>query len=49
MIAKTDLLAAIRSRLERAIQQAVLQFKPKSHSAVPLCAKYDVHLEPLPA
>ena len=35
-VAKADLLAAIRSRLERAIQQAVPQFKPNFHSAVPL-------------
>jgi DNA-binding response OmpR family regulator len=48
-VAKADLLSAIRSRLERAIQQAVPQFKPNLHSAVPLYAKYDVHLEPLPA
>ena len=48
-VAKADLLSAIRSRLERAIQQAVPQFKPDLHSAVPLYAKYDVHLEPLPA
>jgi DNA-binding response OmpR family regulator len=48
-VAKADLLAAIRSRLERAIQQAVPQSKPNFHSAVPLYAKYDVHLEPLPA
>ena len=48
-VAKADLLSAIRSRLERAIQQAVPHFKPNLHSAVPLYAKYDVHLEPLPA
>ena len=30
-VAKADLLAAIRSRLERAIQQAVPQFKPNFH------------------
>jgi DNA-binding response OmpR family regulator len=48
-VAKVDLLAAIRSRLEPTIQQAVAQSKPNFHSAVPLYAKYDVHLEPLPA
>ena len=48
-VAKADLLAAIRSRLERAIQQAVRQSKPNFHSAVPLYAKYDVHLKPFPA
>jgi DNA-binding NarL/FixJ family response regulator len=35
-VAKADLLAAIRSRLDRAIQQAVPPFKPNFHSAVPL-------------
>jgi DNA-binding response OmpR family regulator len=35
-VAKADLLAAIRSRLERAIQQAMPQFKPNFHSAAPL-------------
>jgi DNA-binding NarL/FixJ family response regulator len=35
-VAKTDLLAAIHSRLERAVQQAVPEFKPNFHSAVPL-------------
>jgi DNA-binding response OmpR family regulator len=35
-VAKADLLAAIRSRLERAIQQANPQFRPNFHSAVPL-------------
>src|ERR1700751_3834620 len=35
-VAKTDLLAAIRSRLERAVQQAVPEFKPNFHSAKPL-------------
>jgi DNA-binding response OmpR family regulator len=48
-VAKADLLSAIRSRLERAIQQAVPQVKPNLHSAVPLYAKYDVHLVSLPA
>ena len=48
-VAKADLLTAIRSRLERAIQQAAPQFKPNLHSAVPLYAKHDVHLGPLPA
>ena len=48
-VAKADLLAAIRSRLERAIQQAVPQLKPNFHAAVPLYEKHDVHLEPLPA
>jgi DNA-binding response OmpR family regulator len=38
-VAKADLLSAIRSRLERPIQQAVPQFKPNLHSAVPLYAK----------
>ncbi len=32
-VAKTDLLAAIRSRLERATQQAVPEFKPNSPAA----------------
>jgi DNA-binding NarL/FixJ family response regulator len=35
-VAKNDLLAAIRSRLARAIQQAVPDFKPNFHSAKPL-------------
>jgi DNA-binding response OmpR family regulator len=35
-VAKADLLAAIHSRLERANQQAVPQFKPNLHSAIPL-------------
>jgi DNA-binding response OmpR family regulator len=35
-VAKADLLAAIRSRLERAVQQATPRFKPNFHSAVPL-------------
>jgi DNA-binding NarL/FixJ family response regulator len=35
-VAKADLLAAIRSRLERAVQQAVPEFKPNFHSARPL-------------
>ncbi len=35
-VAKPDLLAAIRSRLERANQQAVPQFKPNFDSAKPL-------------
>src|SRR5690348_3128807 len=35
-VAKCDLLDAIRSRLERAIQQAVPEFKPNFHSARPL-------------
>jgi DNA-binding NarL/FixJ family response regulator len=35
-IAKADLLAAIRSRLERASQQTVPQFKPNFESARPL-------------
>ncbi|MBV9105466.1 MAG: response regulator transcription factor [Verrucomicrobia bacterium] len=35
-IAKADLLAAIRSRLERADQQAIPQFKPNFDSAKPL-------------
>jgi DNA-binding response OmpR family regulator len=34
--AKADLLAAIRSHLERAIQQAMPQFKPNFHSAAQL-------------
>jgi DNA-binding response OmpR family regulator len=48
-VAKADLLAAIRSRLELAVQQAMPQFKPNFHSAAPLYAKYDVHLGSLPA
>jgi DNA-binding NarL/FixJ family response regulator len=35
-VAKADLLAAIRSRLERAVQQAVPEFKPNFQSARPL-------------
>jgi DNA-binding NarL/FixJ family response regulator len=35
-VAKADLLAAIRSRLERAVQQAVPEFKPNFQSAKPL-------------
>ena len=35
-VAKTDLLAAIRSRLERATQQAMPEFKPNFESARPL-------------
>jgi DNA-binding NarL/FixJ family response regulator len=35
-VAKADLLAAIQSRLERAVQQAVPEFKPDFHSAGPL-------------
>ena len=35
-VAKADLLAAIRSRLQRAVQQAVPEFKPNFHSAGPL-------------
>jgi DNA-binding NarL/FixJ family response regulator len=35
-VAKPDLLAAIRSRLERAVQQSVSEFKPKFDSAKPL-------------
>ena len=35
-VAKADLLAAIRSRLERATQQAVPEFKPNFESARPL-------------
>ena len=35
-VAKADLLAAIRSRLERAVQQAVPEFNPNFHSAHPL-------------
>jgi DNA-binding NarL/FixJ family response regulator len=35
-VAKADLLAAIRSRLERAVQQAVPEFKPNFDSAQPL-------------
>jgi CheY-like chemotaxis protein len=48
-VAKADLLAVIRSRLERAIQQAVPQFKPNLHSDVARYAKYDVQLDSLPA
>jgi DNA-binding NarL/FixJ family response regulator len=35
-VAKADLLAAIHSRLERAVQQAVPEFKPNFYSAAPL-------------
>jgi DNA-binding NarL/FixJ family response regulator len=35
-VAKPDLLAAIQSRLERAVQQAVPEFKPNFSSARPL-------------
>ena len=35
-VAKADLLAAIRSRLERAVQQAVPEFNPNFHSSQPL-------------
>jgi DNA-binding NarL/FixJ family response regulator len=35
-VAKADLLAAIHSRLQRAFQQAVPEFKPDFHSAGPL-------------
>src|SRR5271169_3423808 len=35
-VAKPDLLAAIRSRLERAVQQSVPEFNPNFHSAQPL-------------
>jgi DNA-binding response OmpR family regulator len=35
-VAKADLLAAIRSRLERAVQQAMPRLKANFHSAVPL-------------
>jgi DNA-binding NarL/FixJ family response regulator len=35
-VAKADLLAAIRSRLERAFQQAIPEFKPNFDSAKPL-------------
>jgi len=35
-VTKPDLLAAIRSRLERAVQQAVPEFKPNFDSAKPL-------------
>ena len=34
-VAKADLLAAIHSRLQRAVQQAVPEFKPNFHSAGP--------------
>jgi DNA-binding response OmpR family regulator len=46
-VAKADLLAAIRWRLELAVEQATPQFRPNFHSTVPLYPKYDVHLEPL--
>jgi DNA-binding response OmpR family regulator len=48
-VAKAELLAAIRSRLERATQHAGPQLKPNFHSTVPPYAEYDVHLEPLSA
>src|SRR5271165_6035543 len=35
-VAKTDLIAAVRSRLDRAVQQAVPEFKPNFDSAKPL-------------
>jgi DNA-binding response OmpR family regulator len=35
-VAKADLLAAIRSRLERAIQLSLPRIKPNFHSAVQL-------------
>jgi DNA-binding NarL/FixJ family response regulator len=35
-VAKADLLAAIHSRLERAVQQAVPEFNPNFHSPQPL-------------
>jgi DNA-binding NarL/FixJ family response regulator len=35
-VAKADLLAAIHSRLQRAVQQTVPEFKPNFHSAGPL-------------
>ena len=35
-VAKADLLAAIHSRLQRAVQQAVPEFKPNFHSAGPM-------------
>ena len=35
-VAKPDLLAAIRSRIERAVQQAVPEFKPNFDSSKPL-------------
>ena len=35
-VAKADLLAAIHSRLQRAVQRAVPEFKPNFHSAGPL-------------
>jgi DNA-binding response OmpR family regulator len=38
-VAKADLLAAIRSRLERAVQQSVPQFEPNFYSVVPLEGK----------
>jgi CheY-like chemotaxis protein len=48
-VAKADLLAAIRLRLELGLQQAMPRFEPNFHSAVPLSAKHDAHLERLPA
>jgi DNA-binding NarL/FixJ family response regulator len=35
-VAKADLLSAVRSRLERAVQQAIPAFKPNFDSAAPL-------------
>jgi DNA-binding NarL/FixJ family response regulator len=39
-VAKADLLAAVRSRLERAAQQTVPEFKPNFESAKPLEAAF---------
>jgi DNA-binding NarL/FixJ family response regulator len=41
-VAKADLLAAIRSRLERAAQQTRPEFKPNFESARPLQAAFDL-------
>jgi DNA-binding NarL/FixJ family response regulator len=41
-VAKPDLLAAIHSRLERAVQQAVPEFKPNFDSARPLEVALDL-------
>jgi DNA-binding NarL/FixJ family response regulator len=41
-VAKPDLLAAIHSRLERAVQQAVPEFKPNFDSARPLQVALDL-------
>lgn len=41
-VGKTDLLAAIRSRLERAAQQATPEFRPNFDSAKPLEAVLDL-------